>query len=111
MIFCAIGIPAAIEQAVSAVGKGGRVMVYASVHPRDSMITIDPNLFHGREITLTGTMSQDHEDFLQAVGLLSNCIVDMKPLVSAVYPFSQLKEALEAAISPETYRVIVTMGE
>jgi len=35
----------------------------------------------------------------------------MKPLVSAVYPFSQLKEALEAAISPETYRVIVTMGE
>jgi len=111
VIFCAIGIPAAIEQAVSAVGKGGRVMVYARVHPRDSMITIDPNLFHGREITLTGTMSQDHEDFLQAVGLLSNCIVDMKPLVSAVYPFSQLKEALEAAISPETYRVIVTMGE
>ena len=110
VVFCTVGVLAAVEQAVSVVAKGGRVMMYASVHPRGSMITVDPNLFHGKEITLTGTMSQDHEDFLQAVSLLSNRIVDLKPLVSAVYPFSQLKEALETAINSGTYRVIVTMG-
>ncbi|MBC7250404.1 MAG: zinc-binding dehydrogenase [Anaerolineae bacterium] len=109
VIFCTAGIPEVIEQAVRAVGKGGRVMMYASVHPRGSRITVDPNLFHCREITLTGTMSQSREDFLQAVSLLSNRIVDVRPLVSAVYPLSQLQDALEAAISPDTYRVVVSM--
>jgi threonine dehydrogenase-like Zn-dependent dehydrogenase len=109
VIFCTAGVPTAVEQAVSVASKGGRVMMYASVHPRGSTIAVDPNLFHSKEITLTGTMSQDHEDFLQAVALISNCGVDLKPLISAVYPFSQLKEALEAAISQQTYRVIVIM--
>jgi threonine dehydrogenase-like Zn-dependent dehydrogenase len=109
VIFCTAGVPTAVEQAVNAVGKGGRVMMYASVHPRGSTITIDPNLFHGKEITFTGTMSQSHEDLLQAVALLVNHIVDVKPMVSAVYPFSKLGEALEAAVNPGTYRVIVTM--
>lgn len=109
VIFAAIGIAAVIEESVKAVGKGGRLMVYASVHPRGSMITIDPNLFHNKEIVLTGTVSQDQEDFLQAVSLISTRTLDVRPLISQTFPFAQLREALEAAITTGTYRVVVTM--
>jgi len=109
VIFAAIGVASAIEEAIKAVGKGGRLMVYASVHPRGSMITIDPNLFHNKEIVLTGTVSQDSEDFLQAVALLSSRSINLQPLISKVFSFSQLREALEAALNGNNYRVIVTM--
>jgi threonine dehydrogenase-like Zn-dependent dehydrogenase len=109
VIVAAIGVAAAIQEAIQAVGKGGRLMVYASVQPRGSTITIDPNLFHNKEIVLSGTVSQSHEDFLQAVSLLTTRTVDVRPLITNVFPFAQLREALEAALNGNNYRVVVTM--
>ncbi len=108
VIFCAMSVAAAVEQAVEAVGKGGRVHVYASVHPRGVKISVDPNLFHSKEIVLTGTMSQGKDDVRQAVCLISDALIDLKPLISRVFPFEKLEEALQAALRPDTYRVIVT---
>lgn len=108
VIFCAMSVAAAVEQAVEAVAKGGRVHVYASVHPRGTKISIDPNLFHGKEIVLTGTMSQNKEDVRQAVGMISDEFIDLKPLISLVLPLEKLEEGLLAAMQPDTYRVIMT---
>ncbi|MBU0495335.1 MAG: zinc-binding dehydrogenase [Chloroflexi bacterium] len=109
VIFCAVSIAAAVEQSIDAAAKGGRIHVYASIHPRSARITIDPNPFHSNEIVLTGSMSQDKDDVLQAVRLISRGLVDVKPFISLVLPFDRLVEALQAAIRPDTYRVIVTM--
>jgi len=107
VIFCAVSVGAVVEQAVEAVAKGGRVHVYASIHPRGTKISVDPNLFHGKEITLTGTMSQDREDMRQAVDMIARGLIDLKPLISLRFPLLELQEALEAALRPDTYRVIV----
>jgi threonine dehydrogenase-like Zn-dependent dehydrogenase len=107
VIFCATSTATAAEQAVEAVGKGGRVHIYASVHPRGAKISVDPNLFHSKEIVLTGTMSQDKGDVRQAVRMISDRTVDLRPLISLVLPFDKLEEALQAALRSDTYRVIV----
>lgn len=109
VIFCAVSVAATVEQAVEAVAKGGRVLVYASIHPRGTMITIDPNLFHSNEIVLTGTMSQNKEDVLDAVRLISRGLIDLKPFIALTLPLERLEEGLQAAIRPGTYRVIMTM--
>jgi threonine dehydrogenase-like Zn-dependent dehydrogenase len=109
VIFCAVSIAGVVEQAVDAVARGGRVMAYASIYPRGARITIDPNLFHSKEITLTGTVSQSKEDVMEAVRLISGGIVDMKPLISLTFPFSRLEEALKASLRRDIYRVLVTM--
>ena len=108
-VFTAVSIAAAVEQSVEALAKGGRVMVYASIHPRGTKISVDPNLFHGKEIILSGTVSQDREDFLQAARMVSEKLIDLKPFISRVLPFSQLEEAIQLALTPDTYRVLVTM--
>ena len=109
VIVVAVGVAAAIEEALPAVGKGGRLMVYASIHPRGSTITIDPNLFHHKELVLSGTVSQGQEEFLRAVALVTTRTFDVRPLITGVFPFSQLCEGLEAAMDGSNYRVIVTM--
>ncbi len=108
-IFTAVSLAPAIEQSITSLAKGGRLMVYASIHPRGTKITIDPNDFHGKEITLTGTISQSREDFLQATRVVSEKIIDLKPFISKIYPFRQMEEAIQSAMQPDTYRVIVKM--
>ncbi len=106
-ILCAMSIGSVIEQAIEAVAKGGRVHVYASIHPRGTKISVDPNLFHSREIILTGTMSQDLQDMRKAVEMISRRRIDLRPLISRTYPLAELEDALKAAIQSDTYRVIV----
>ena len=97
-IFCAVSIAGAVEQAVEAVAKGGRVMVYASIYPRTARIP-RPQPVPSKEITLTGTVSQSKEDVLEAVRLISGGIVDMKPLISqlSVRPAARGAAGLTAA--------------
>jgi len=109
VIFCAMSVASAVEDAVEAVAKGGRVHIYASIHPRGTKISVDPNLFHSKEIVLTGTMSQDKEDVLRTVRMISGRLIDLKPFISLVLPFERLEEGLQAALRPDTYRVVVTM--
>jgi threonine dehydrogenase-like Zn-dependent dehydrogenase len=106
--YVAIGQPCAIEQAVAAAAKRGVVSVYASVHPRGTQIQVDPNTLHYKEVILSGSLAQDHEDFLEAVWSIAHHTVDLKPLVSAVFPLAQLDEAFAAAARPDTYRVFIT---
>jgi threonine dehydrogenase-like Zn-dependent dehydrogenase len=109
VIFCAVSVAQAVEQAIDAAAPGGRIHVYASIHPRGTKISIDPNPFHSKEIVLTGTVSQDREDVRQTVRMVSQGGIDLKPFISLVLPFDRLEEGLEAALLPDTYRVIVTM--
>jgi L-iditol 2-dehydrogenase len=105
--FMAIGIARAIEDAVRATAKGGGVQVYASVYPKPAMITIDADLFHNREITLTGTVSSDRQDYLRSAEVISNRTIDLRPLISRVFPLAQLADAFATAINKEAYRVLI----
>ena len=107
--FMAVGVPKALEDALEATAKNGQVQVYASIHPRDSTITVNPNIFHDKEITLTGTVSQTREDFYQSAELLSKRLIDVKPLITVQYPLDELEQALKAATRIDTYRVTVDM--
>jgi threonine dehydrogenase-like Zn-dependent dehydrogenase len=106
--YIAIGAPKAIEQAVEASAKRGVVSVYASIHPRGSTIQVDPNIFHYKEVILSGSLAQDHEDFLDAVWSIAHGTIDLKPVISAVFPLAELEAAFAAAARPDTYRVFVT---
>jgi len=108
VVFCAVSVASVLEEALDAVTKGGRVHVYASIHPRGTRVSIDPNLFHSKEVTLTGTMSQNREDMRQAVQLISRGLIDLRPLISATFPLERLEEGLQAALKKDTYRVIIT---
>lgn len=101
-------IPAVMEQAVAMTGPLGRCVAYSSQHP-DKPIPVSPNRLHSKENFLTGAVNPSIDSFDQAVNLLSKNIVDLSDLVSAVYPMEQAQEAFEAALRPDTYRVVITM--
>lgn len=106
--YVAVGVPSAIEQAVAASAKRGIVSVFASIHPRGTPIQVDPNAFHHKEVLLSGSIAQDHEDFLDAVWSIANRTIDLEPLISEVFQLQELEQAFAAAARHDTYRVFVT---
>ncbi|MBC8445589.1 MAG: hypothetical protein H8D74_00170 [Chloroflexi bacterium] len=59
---------------------------------RQAFTVVEPNLFHCKEIVLTGAMSQSQEDMRQAMRIIAGGSIDLKPLISLVFSFEKLEE-------------------
>jgi len=108
VVIVAIGNGAANKQALQAVAPLGRVMMFAAAHPSEELC-VDPNWLHRDQVVITGSVSGDVHGFRVASKLLSDRIIDVSPLIEKTMPLSEIKEAFELAIRPDTYRVVLTM--
>ena len=105
-VFCTVPVAALAKQAVDMSGKLGRIVFYTSFHP-DNPIDISPNKVHSTEQIITGTVNPMKKDFLIATRLLSGKLIDVSALISDCIPLENIEEAMEKAIRPDTYRIIV----
>ncbi|MEF2805043.1 MAG: alcohol dehydrogenase catalytic domain-containing protein [Massilistercora timonensis] len=105
-VFCTVPVAALAKQAVDMTGKIGRTVFYTSFHP-DLPIEVSPNKIHSSEQIITGTVNPQKKDFLIATRLLSSKLVDVSALISDKLPLAEIEKALEEAVLPETYRIIV----
>ena len=70
VVFNATAIPAGVGQAVGMTGKAGRMIQYSSMHP-DAPTPVSPQMLHGTEAILTGSISPNPKDFFTANRLLN----------------------------------------
>lgn len=110
VVFVTFGSAEAAKQAAGAVRRGGRIVYYASF-ASDAEAGIEPHRLHLEETRLEGARSQTMRDWTEATRLLANGIIRAGFLVSARYPLERLEEALERALEPDSYRVMVTSQE
>ncbi|MGI9861469.1 alcohol dehydrogenase catalytic domain-containing protein [Moorella naiadis] len=106
VFFTAGGTPA-LAEGTKLLVKGGTLVVYGSIHPAVPL-DLNPNDLHYDEYTLTGSIRHDKESFRQATALLAAGIVDVRDLISACFPFTEIDAAFKEAIRPETFRVVLT---
>jgi threonine dehydrogenase-like Zn-dependent dehydrogenase len=106
-VVAAVGSGRVDELAFQFVAKTGKVVLFASAHPSPSL-GVDHNLIHKNEVGVLGVEGKGVEDFRIAVKLLSERLIDVRPLIDGLVPLADIKSAFELAIRPETYRVIVT---
>jgi 2-desacetyl-2-hydroxyethyl bacteriochlorophyllide A dehydrogenase len=105
--FICVAHTATIEPAIVASANDGRVLCYSSFFPKGKKIEVDPNIFHKKEVVLSGTMSQTRQDYMEAAELISRRCIDFQPLISATYPLKDLETAFKMALTAGSYRVIV----
>lgn len=107
VVFNTTAIPSVVPQAIAMTGPGGRMVQYSSMHP-DAPVEVSPQMLHGTETILTGSISPTGQDFFTSNRLINSGIIDVKPLIAMKVPFSDVQKAFEHAIVPGTFRVIVT---
>lgn len=106
VVFNTTPISAVAKQAVDMTGHLGRCVMYSSQHP-DKPFEISPNWLHNSEAIITGAVSPSVRSFLRSVNLLSKGLIDPSPLISGIYPQEEAAQAFEAAIRPDTFRIII----
>lgn len=109
-IFVCAGITSAVEDAVSLADNGTTVNIFGGLKS-GSIITIDPNVIHYNEVRLVGTFGFSSEHFLSAAKFLSSGKVNLRHLITNVYPLSQAAEAFRLAANPtpDVVKVLIEM--
>ena len=107
-VVVAVGNHRANLDALDMVADFGTVMLFASAHPTTDL-SVDPNVIHRRQLTITGARHPSVSGFRKAVDLMSKGVVDVAPLIQELVPLDEIERAFELSIRPDTYRIIVTM--
>ena len=105
-VFVAASTRSAGESALQMVGTRGQVIFFASTHP-PARLDVPWNLLHDREVSLLGSVGKSEEDFREAVALLSNGLINVRPLVSKIISLPELNWELSEHLCGPVQRVVV----
>jgi len=108
IVICANPVAATQTQAVEAVRKAGRVILFGGLPKANPTTTLDGNKIHYGEIEVVGAFSYHPTTHELAVELLSRKIIPVEKLITHTLPLAQVGEAFEIAASGEGLKVIVT---
>jgi 2-desacetyl-2-hydroxyethyl bacteriochlorophyllide A dehydrogenase len=107
VVITAVPVPAVQEQALGLAAVGGRINFFGGL-PRDaSVIRIDSNDVHYRELQITGTTANDTADCRAALELATSGRIDLSRLVTARFSLDQSDDAFAAAAGGRELKVVI----
>jgi L-iditol 2-dehydrogenase len=96
IVVCANPVAATQTQAVAAVRKGGRIILFGGLPKANPMVTLDANRIHYGEIAVVGAFSYHHTDHARALELLSRNVISTD-VVSHFFPLAEVGAAFATA--------------
>lgn len=98
---------AALASALAA--RGGRIMYFGGFSSEVGT-DITPSRIHRDEVVVDGARSQTLTDWSRATRLLGNRLIDASRLITASYPLAEVEIALQHAVDPASFRIMVHPG-
>jgi L-iditol 2-dehydrogenase/threonine 3-dehydrogenase len=89
-VFDCAGAGTALKQALEAIDKGG-VIVLVAVHTEERRLNVA--FVQEWELAIIGSLMYKHEDYVEAVNMISTGDIVTEPLVSEHFPLQQYEEA------------------
>lgn len=93
LVIDATGVPAVVENALTYVAKGGKLLIFG-VCPNDSVIRVNPYEIFRRDLEIIGSFAV-RKSFQAACDLLQAGALDVKPLIGATVNLDDFPAALE----------------
>ena len=107
VIFTANSSPQSQVDALKMAKNRGRVNLFGGL-PAGTLVEIDTNLIHYKELTVTGAHGLVPRHHRQALDLIASGKLDIKTFVSHHFLLDEVNEAFRVAEGKEGLRVIVT---
>lgn len=104
----ACGSSEAQKQAVDMAAKGGRISFFGGLPRGNSLVSVNTNTIHYRELTVVGAFGTTPIQLQRAANLIASGLIPADRLVTHVFPLEEIGHAFEIAASEESLRVVVT---
>ena len=88
------GSPKALAEAIRVVRKGGTIVQVGTQPPS---VELPQNLIMSKELALLGSLRSAHS-VRPAIDLAASGRIDLQPVISSIFPFSRLDEAMTTAV-------------
>lgn len=100
-----VGKPAATEQAFALAGHGARVVLFSVPSPeaKYSLPLID---VFKKELTIVGSLINP-DTHQRAVNLINSGRIEIKKLITHIFPLSEMENAIKMQMSKESVKVVV----
>ncbi len=110
-VIVSIGNPTAIEQGLNIVRKGGRVVIFGGA-PQGSVVQLDPNIIHYREIELTGsnwigTLDINIQLYQEALDLIASKKVPVAEFVTHRFTLDEIRKAFQVQENKEGLKIMI----
>ncbi len=86
---------------------GGRINFFGGLPKGHSTVTLDSNLVHYKELTVTGTTACSTANCRQAAEIVDSGSIDLAPLVTARYSLDRILEAFAAAEDRDSMKIVI----
>ncbi|MFH1383321.1 MAG: zinc-dependent dehydrogenase [Chloroflexota bacterium] len=106
LVIGALGDIEVIEKSLLMVRNGGVFNIFGGP-AKGARLTIDPRWLHYGEIILTGTFGSSLPDFKEALRLISNKEVDLKPIISQRLDLGSLLDVVEKTRQHEGLKSVI----
>jgi L-iditol 2-dehydrogenase len=110
VVVIAAGVREAMESAPMLAAISGRINFFAGLGAGDTVVRLDSNVIHYRELIVTGTTACSTDDCRRSLELVASGKVDLGQLVSARFGLDRVKEAFDLARGGNTLKVVLQMN-
>lgn len=108
VIIIATSNPASLNLAIKIAAKNSRINIFAGMSKSPNVsFSLDPNVLHYHQISITGSFSSTPRMIQQAVRLAANKDIDLSKIISHRYPLHDINEAMLATEKYYGLRVIL----
>ena len=107
VIFTASPSPEAQISALKMAKNRARVNFFGGLPKDRSMVTLDTNVIHYKELTVTGAHGSMPVHHGKALDMIASGLIDVKVFATHNYPLDEIRAAFEAAENRGGLRVIV----
>jgi L-iditol 2-dehydrogenase len=98
VIFECVGAQATISQAIQFARKGSTIVVVGVFGKKPE---VDLGFVQDRELTLTGTLMYQRQDYELAIQLMAEGKLNLEPMITQRFPFDQYLQAYQAIEASE----------
>ncbi|MEX0670130.1 MAG: alcohol dehydrogenase catalytic domain-containing protein [Pirellulales bacterium] len=107
VVIIAVPVPEIQAEALEILAPLGRLCLFAGWPRGTAGTALDTNAIHYKSLVVTGTTGGTARDYVASLKLIGSGRVNVRRVVSHVYPFADLSQAYETASSGKALKVVI----
>jgi L-iditol 2-dehydrogenase len=96
--------------AIEISGSKGRISFFGGLPKDDSIIQIDSNIIHYKEISIFGSFASNRNDYIKGGELISSGKIDAKKFITDVIPLENIVEGIKKIRNGEALKIVVKIN-
>lgn len=107
-VITAVPVRQVQQEALGLLAPFGRLCLFAGLARGEGGVELDTNAIHYKNLIVTGMTGGSPRDFRAALQLIASRRIDVRQVVSHVYPLSDVEQAYKTALAGEGLKILLT---